>query len=210
MREFFTVVFFLCGLSAAFLLMPRETSIALLKEHGPVENAQFLLYLIGAVVSWTFAARGIWKNGLLGGTILAVFALRELDIQTAFTSMSVMKTRFFISPEVSVQAKLIAGAAFAAVAYIVFRFIKNAVPAIRSIRTKREAWVAPTLTGIVLLPVSVVLDGSKRYLNRLGIEYGETTVFVAMVLEEMAELGIPLMFLTALFLIGRIRKPAQA
>lgn len=210
MREFFTVVFFLCGLSAAFFLIPRQTSIALLKESGPVENAQFLLYLVGAVVSWTVAARGIWKNGLLGGTILAVFALRELDIQTAFTSMSVTKTRFFISPDVPVQAKLIAGVAFAAIAYIVFRFTKNAVPAIRSIRAKREAWVAPTLTGVVLIPVSLVLDGTERYLKSLGVEYGETTVFVSMVLEEMSELGIPLMFLTSLFLIVRTRKPVQA
>lgn len=107
MREFLMVLLILSGLGVAFFLMPRETSIALLTESGPVENAQALLYVIGAVVSWAFAARGIWKNGLLGGMILAVFALRELDIQTTFTSMSVMKTRFFISPEVPVEAKLI-------------------------------------------------------------------------------------------------------
>lgn len=207
MREFPLVLFLLFGSAAVFFLMPRDIAVALLREGGPVESAQCGLYVVGALIAWLLAARGIWKNGVLGGAILAVFALRELDVQTMFTSMSVLKTRFFISPDVPLMAKLIAGIALAAVAYLVIRFLMNAAPALRNLRRERPPWAAPALTGVLLLAASILLDGTRRHLESLGVDYGETTVFVSMVLEETVELGIPLMFLIALLALWKKSKP---
>lgn len=78
------VVFFLLlvmlNITVIFFL-PNDLTFLFIKEWGPVENAQVILYVTGALVSWIYAKRNIWAGGYQGCIILLIFAMRELDFQ---------------------------------------------------------------------------------------------------------------------------------
>ena len=185
-------------LSFGFIFLPDHIIDFMLEESGVIENAQFLGYIACAVISWIYAKKMIWKGGLSGGIIFMVFALRELDFQRRFTIMSVTKTRFFISPEVSLNAKLISVAVLSSIAVIVILFAKsNYHELIKGLQASKK-WAFSTCTGLALMIFSVLLDNTNRWLNDFGIVLMEEGSLAIEFFEELVELAIPVFFLIAL------------
>jgi hypothetical protein len=202
-RVFFItlLVVFLASLGMFFL--PEETLKGLVREGGFIEKSSSLLYFAGAALCLLFAALGTWRGGLLAGALLSVLALREMDIHTRFTSMSVTKTRFFVGPDVSVGAKLLAAGILIVLVLAAAFFAKRHARGFLEALRRRERWASFALSGILLLPVSVFLDGAVRMTSALGLELGREERLLLGVVEETGELAIPVMFVLALVLWGR-------
>lgn len=179
-------------------LLPDDVLDILIKEDGVVETAQFVLYLVCAIISWFYARHNIWKSGISGGIIFAIFALRELDFQKRFTSMSVTKTRFFISPDVSIAAKMIAGAILISSVIILMSFVLKTNATLLNGLRARLKWAFSACAGIGLLAASTVLDNANRHFKAIGIVLSDQLSMVVEIFEEMIELAIPLLFLLAL------------
>ena len=124
-RELLFLVLIIILANSSIILLPNDLIKAFVKESGFIENAQVLCYVACAIISWVYAKKKLWKSGLSGGIIFVVFALRESDIQKRFTIMSVTKTKFFISPEVTLNAKLISGAVITSILIILILFIRK-------------------------------------------------------------------------------------
>jgi hypothetical protein len=198
-RKFLFVILVIILVNFSIFLLPNNLIILIIKESGVIENAQFLCYTACAIISWVYAKKKIWNSGLSGGIIFMVFALRELDIQRRYTIMSVTKTKFFISSEVTFTAKLISVAVLISIFIIFFLFVKkNIIKLFNNLRVG-EKWAFSTCMGIVLLAVSVALDGAQRYLKGFNIMPSKFELFVIESSEEIVELAIPILFLMALF-----------
>ncbi len=189
------------------LSLPDGVTYAAIKENGPVETAQLIGYMAGAVLAWIYGIRRTWSHGLGGGAILFIFALREMDLQTMFTGMSVIKTRFFITPEFSPATRITAALILLAIGALVAVFVKRTVRKFLTALKTRDNWAVMAFAGIIMLPLSLLFDGAKRYMQALGMTPGEAELLFFAVLEETAELAVPVFFLVALIQWGRGRVP---
>jgi len=185
-------------MSLILLLLPDKIAVMLVEENGPIENAQVIFYMAGAIISWVYAKKRIWNSGLKGGFILMLLALRELDLQKRFTDISITRTKFYFSPDIAILTKIAGGIIVIGILFVVITFItSNARILFRSVKN-RENWAIFTFTGIILLPVATIIDGSLRFLKALGIQTGENAYLTKTIFEETVELAIPVLFLVAL------------
>ena len=189
------IVFVIFGI----VLLPGDHHIGIIGESGVIENAQFLGYMACAVLSWVFAKKKLWQSGLSGGIIFLAFALRELDFQKRFTVMSITKTSFFMSPDVSLNAKLISGVLIISLLVIFCLFLKKNT---RHLLTGFQAdakWAFSACAGIILLFAAVTLDKGNGFLKDFGMGLMKFESLRIKFTEEIVELAIPVFFLMALF-----------
>lgn len=185
-------------MSFTLRLLPDKIAVMLVEENGPIENAQVIFYMAGAIISWVYAKKRIWNSGLKGGFILMFLALRELDLQKRFTDISITRTKFYFSPDIAILTKIAGGIIVIGILFVVITFItSNARILFRSVKN-RENCAIFTFTGIILLPVATIIDGSLRFLKALGIQTGENAYLTKTIFEETVELAIPVLFLVAL------------
>ncbi len=185
------------------ILLPEQAVHFLVDENGLIENAQVVLYAAGAIISLIYAKRKIWKDGLSGGLILVFFALRELDFHEKDTRISITNTAFYVSPDIWVSSKIFFGSIIVSILIIVLLFaIRNTKPLMTGLRNQKK-WAIYAFTGIILIPVSVAVDKSLRVLKLLGISIGSNAYIIKTTAEEVTELGISVMLLTALVLFRR-------
>lgn len=177
--------------------MPEGLAVELVDEDGTVETAQVALYLIAAMVCFVYKVRKIWDGGLSAGFIMTVFALRELDFQLKFTEISVTRTKYYFSPDVSFDAKILAGFIVISIILIIISFAwKNFINLINGVKNNK-IWAILTMNGIIFTFLSMLIDMSLR-----GLEINKRREIVKSFFEEMTELAIPVFFLTALITYG--------
>ena len=221
-----TTVAFVCMIGLAGIgaystsdLSPRQKRTLLL-EGGIVETATVWLY---AVTGFALLAIGVhqWirrrrseQDGnvsatrmgpmhpwLLAGLVFC-FAARELDFHTQFTSMSVLKTRYFISSEVRLFEKLVVFVILATIVLAVVRLFAIYHQKILS-RFKKGllAGVLPVL-AVMLIAFSKGLDSGVTILQKSGVlQLGSWQKEGIAATEEMSELLIPVLFLS-MFIIA--------
>lgn len=185
-------------LAVGLSLLPSATGAAVVREHGVVETTTVLFYLAG--VFWLIR-RGLQQNlswNLTAGTLVALLALRELDFHARFTTMGVLKSRYYISPDVPADEKLLVSLLMILILILALRFLwQNAVPLLQGLRSGRRPAVAVAL-AIGFAVLSKTLDSYSRPIRRL-LEplYGSSTTYLR-VYEEVLELAIPVFILLAI------------
>jgi hypothetical protein len=199
-KQAFLLGFFAIIITAfSIAVLPYDIIDALREESGPLENGTVLAYAVCAVMALIYAQKGLWRSGVNGCMIFTAFALRELDFHKRFTVMSVTKTKFFVSPDVTLTAKLISGVILTALITLLFLLVKNNFTKLLSGIKTHEKWAFSAVTGIALLPMSVVLDSTRRWLTDLGVELLDTQQLIFGFSEDLVELAIAVFFLMAFF-----------
>ncbi len=174
--------------------LPGHLARAAQSENGPIENATVLLYLVGAVLACVFGKKGLWGKGYTGGFALFLLALRELDFHTRFTAKTLTQGNFLISARVPPGEKIIGLVVYIIVAALLVRLIAASRPLFSAVRNRRP-YAISTFSGILLIPISILLDKTARILDKRG----EADAFLTCQLfEEAFELAIPLLFVIAL------------
>lgn len=193
------------------LALPIDEKRRLLNEGGIIESACVWLYILTGLgllavggLQWsrrsareqqgsTFASQIGPAHPWMLAAFVFCFAARELDFQKRFTTMSVTKTRFFVSSDVGIVEKLIVFLVLAAIALLVFRLFAIYFQKIISrFKNCRLAGVLPVL-AVLSVVFATALD-SVSILKRGPWEKGIPAA------EEMSELLIPVLFL-AMFAI---------
>ncbi|MEN8188473.1 MAG: hypothetical protein ABFS19_01405 [Thermodesulfobacteriota bacterium] len=156
----------------------------LIWENGPIETFTVVAYFsaVGALI--ISQRRQELNFDLCAALLILTMGLRELDFHDRFTTMGILKSRFYISPEVPLTEKLIALVIVVVIAAVALRFIsRNGLSFLKGIRAGDKAALL-VLNGIIFTILSKLIDSTPQLFART--------------VEEILEFSIPLFFLAAL------------
>ncbi|KFI23647.1 hypothetical protein [Nitrosococcus oceani] len=176
-------------------LASTDVRALLIKEGGLIESLSAIGYFVGAML--VILIRRKFTYYAYVAFILILFGLRELDFHNRFTTMSVSKIKFYVSPEVPLLEKVIAVAIVLLLLYILIRLIKTHFNGLINAIKKGEPSALGIGGGILLILITKTLDGLSRKLASVNIIVSDNMARLAEAVEEVFELGIPLMFIIA-------------
>lgn len=201
-RVFFITSLAVIAVSFIFIYMPKEMAKELIEEDGAVETLQVILYIIGAIICFGYKIRKIWDGALSAGFLLTMLALRELDFQVKFTEISMTRTKFYFSPDISLTAKILGGIVVISILFVLitfaWRYFSELINGIRN----HKIWSILTMNGLIFIPLVMVIDKFLTLLDLIGFEDTIKMELTKTFFEEMAELAIPVLFLAALITYG--------
>lgn len=200
-------IFFIASLAVLaggiiFICLPKDLATELIDEDGPVEVLQVIVYIISAIICIIYKIRKIWSGGLSAGFLLTMLALRELDFQVKFTEISMTRTKFYFSPDMSLTAKIMGGIVVISILFVLitfaWRYFSGLINGIRN----HKIWSILTMNGLIFIPLAMVIDKFLTLLDLIGFEDTIKMELTKTFFEELAELAIPVLFFGALITYG--------
>lgn len=165
----------------------------LLGEAGPIERASAIGYFLCAGYMIVSGGRKFVKRYNYIIVLVTLFGFRELDFDKRFTTMGILKSRFYLSSEVSPIEKLMGLMVIALLLWAVIKIVRNHLAStIANVVEFNERAVGLVMI-FVLLAVSKSIDGMARKLKPFGVETSQQVSFLASSIEEVMELGIPIL-----------------
>lgn len=193
-----TVVLFLVVAPFMIESTSEPTRKTIISEGGVVETLTVLGYF------WCFLYllyKGrmsyLKKFWYIHATFL-LFAFRELDFHKKFTTMGIFKSKFYISSTVPLVEKICASLVLVLLFYIVYLFFNNHYKAYWHKLKSIDMFAVSVFIPIVLLFLSKGIDGFSRKLSGIGVAISSNINKFAASVEEVFELGIPVMFFIAM------------
>ena len=167
----------------------------LLKEGGLFESLTVYLYvfcLILILISWPL--QKILSKWYFSALII-LFALRELDYDKAYFTHGVLKSRQYFSDLVGLPELLLSIVVlifiFTVLLFIVLKERNNFIKEVINLRQSQLA----VLASIIFIIVTKTIDGAER---KFGIDLSPSGERFALIVEEVGEMGIPIMFAIAI------------
>ena len=193
-------------ISLPIFLSPKVLA-PLIAEDGVIERLTVVAYLVCIVVVLAGAIRRSLRESLILSAPLALFAMRELDFQSRFTTMGILKTKYYVSPDVPILEKLVVIVCLVAIIWGGIQFVK--LYARRFFDAALELHPGAICVGLaaLLFAVSSTVDGIGRKALGFGIETDQYTRAFFQTLEEVSELGAPLFLILAA--VTRFHKAGQ-
>ena len=179
----------LCGL---VLNLGDRHGQLLMGESGPIEVASAVGYFACALYMIARGGRDFLVSRGYFVVLTLLFGFRELDFDKAFTTMGILKSRFYLSSDVPIPEKVIGLLVIALIFWTVFQLLRNHfVEFLQGLKQR-----APVALGVglifFLLAFSKSIDGLARKLKPFGIETSAEVSRWAGSVEEVLELGIPI------------------
>lgn len=175
-------------------------------EGGVIETLSVLGYFLCTLL---ILSKGGWtyiKKYNYFFILIILFGLRELDFDKRFTTIGMLKIKFYFSDNVPITEKLIGILVIVIISYIIVSIIKNHLKAFfYKVSQAYPVHVGALLTFFVVL-FSKSIDGIGRKLGDIGFFIKEQTSITFLVIEEVLELGIPLLIISTYFIYFSIEK----
>ena len=189
------------GLGFLFLIigflpfLDVEQQKKLLTEGGLFESLTVYLYIFCLIlICLRWPLQKILSSWYLSALII-LFALRELDYDKAHFTHGVLKSRQYFSDLVGLPEFLISLAVLifilSVLTLIILRERNNFIKGIVDLKQSQLA----VLASIILLIVTKTIDGMER---KFGIDLSPSGERFALIVEEVGEMGIPIMFAIAI------------
>lgn len=184
----------------ALEMLDAGTKRFLVREGGVIEQLSAAGYLI-CIILLLYQGKKRLENAsfFLINLFLLFLGLREFDFHCRFTTMGIIKTRFYISAEVPFSEKLIGAAVVLLFLFTVFYLFKHHFRDFLTGLVNKESWAVGVFLGVALMVISKIADSQADFvelvLGRVGVDWNPMSVNV----EEVMELNIPIMFLLAIF-----------
>ena len=172
-----------------------DTQKKLLIEGGLFESLTVYGYIICLIIIFaTWSWQQILSKWYFSALII-IFALRELDYDKSHFTHGVLKSRQYFSDLVSFPELLISIVVLIFIlivlASIILRERDNFVKGVIDFRQSQLA----VLASIILVIFTKTIDGAER---KFGIELSPSGERFALIVEEVGEMGIPIMFAIAI------------
>ena len=193
--------FFAClALIMAFVgidMMFIDGDASLKREGGGLETVSAVLYVVAVSVFFMLAPpQDRWRLFHVPA-LMALFAMRELDFDKAFTDAGILSLKLY-SGDAMLRTKLIAAAVALIVVYVMLRTLWCGIPATLRARRAGEIWPWFALMAAGLIVATKSLDGLARKLMDLGIVISQDVGNVASLAEEIGEVFIPVCAILAM------------
>ena len=192
----FTIIYVIVISLIVLASLQTDYMLAFLaSEDSPIQIFSTIGYFTGFVITVILQWKGQISFGFGAAVIFLSMGLRELDFHDRFTTMGIMKTRFYISDAVPLTEKISAAIILLSLSYFIAVFlIKNFRPFLIALRATNKAALL-TLNGIAFTILSKIID-SQPYL-------------LTGILEETMELAIPYFFIFALLIFNKTEQNKQ-
>ena len=189
------------GLGLLFLIigflpfLDVEQQKKLRTEGGLFESLTVYLYifcLILIFISWPW--QKILSDWYLSALII-LFALRELDYDKAHFTHGVLKSRQYFSDLVGLPELLVSIIVLIFIlTVLLFIALKERNNFFKGVINLRQSQLA-VLASIILVITTKTIDGMER---KFGIDLSSAGERFALIVEEVGEMGIPIMFAIAI------------
>ena len=188
-------------LAGAFLLLlflfsfflEGESKDLLLKEGGLIESVSAIGYFLCAATLIYKGGLSYLKERYYLIIIIVFFMLRELDFDKKF-GFKIFKLRSYTGPTEPFAAKVLGAIFVFFLLYLLFKIIRvHAKDFLLDLRKGTTVSVGVFIAGCLIV-VSKTLDGLARKLAGV-VEISKQTDIYASALEEVLELGIPIILL---------------
>ena len=189
------------GLGLIFLIigflpfLDVEQQKNLLTEGGLFESLTVYLYIFCLIligVRWPL--QKILSSWYLSALII-LFALRELDYDKAHFTHGILKSRQYFSDLVGLPELLISIVVLifilTVLTLIVLKERNNFIKGVINLKQSQLA----VLVSIILVIVTKTIDGMER---KFGIDLSPSGERFSLIVEEVGEMGIPIMFAIAI------------
>lgn len=197
MAAYYIVLSLLGLLFACCTILDYATMKEFLAEGGPIELASAILHLVCFALVVLRGGASFVKRYPYFAVMPLVFAMRELDFDKRFTTTGIFKSRFYLRPDVPLHEKLIGALVILTLAVLVImmarRHTRDFIAALR----QRSALAVGAALTIALCVSSKFLDGLERKCRDLGFQLNELIARYSSPLEEILELGIPIIMILA-------------
>lgn len=178
----------------------------LIQEGGVIETLSALGYFLCALLVMLAGKWSYIKRYDYFFILIILFGLRELDFDKRFTTMGMFKSKFYLSNSVPVIEKLAGLLVITILLYIVISIIKNhSKDFSRKIKQKSPVHIGGLLTFLVLV-FTKTIDGIGRKLGDLNFVIEKHTSIIFEVVEEVLELGIPLLIISTFVISFSVEK----
>ena len=152
----------------------------------------YVLCLILILISWPL--QKILSKWYFSALII-LFALRELDYDKSYFTHGVFKSKQYFSDLVGLPELLVSIVVlifiFTVLLFIVLKERKNFIKEVINLRQSQLA----VLVSIIFIIVTKTIDGAER---KFGIDLSSSGERFALIVEEVGEMGIPIMFAIAI------------
>lgn len=189
--------------------LPVEERNFWFKEGRLIESATVFGYFLCTVF---IVYKGQFAHLKHLFTLIVFFLLRELDFDKRFTTMGIFKGKFLFSASVPPVEKLAGAMVILAVLYVFITILRRYSKLFFQGLKNRSVISQGILIIIVFLVASKSLDGISRRLRLVGIEMSKQASMHAGVVEEILELGIPIVIyisLNACFNAAKHTSPSE-
>ncbi len=193
----FTIIYVIVISLIILASLQSDYMVAFLaSEESPIQIFSTIGYFTGFVITVILQWKGQISFGFGAAVIFLSMGLREMDFHDRFTTMGIMKTRFYISDAVPLTEKISAAIILLSLSYFIAVFlIKNFRPFLIALRATNKAALL-TLNGIAFTILSKIID-SQPYL-------------LTGIIEETMELAIPYFFIFALLIFNKTEQNKQS
>jgi hypothetical protein len=192
-----------------YIFLDENNRNLFLKEGGLIESATNLGYFF-CVALIVYQGRFAYiKRYYYIFLLIIFFMLRELDFDTRFTTTGIFKIRFFTSTTVPLLEKIVGVMLMLLLIYIIVTIIHRHLKVFLLNLKKQDTISIGVLMTCVFLAVSAFCDGLDRKLKGLGIAISHQTSLQATAVEEIVELGIPIIIFFTLSAYFRKNKFLQ-
>ena len=172
----------------------------LLDEGGVIETASALGYFLCIALLLYMGGTTSLKSHWYLHIIFLAMALRELDFDKRFTATGVLKSKFVFADDVGLVGKVVGLSIVLIVLLSIFTWIRFHAKEffVGIFQLKTPSWAAGFAMAFVVFTKSI--DGLSRKLEPLGLAVSTDVSILAGRIEEVFELGIPILLLYAIFL----------
>lgn len=171
----------------------------ILHEGGLIETASAVGYFVCAFLLARWGGTAFLQHHVALFATVLLLGFRELDFHRIFFSSGIFRTRLYVSADISISEKLLAMSLVLIVALaIVSTLLKYGTALARGLRSGRRGPLA-VVFAIGLAVVAKAVDGVERKLSFIGYQLTDAGEQQLAVVEEVTELGIPLMMCLAVY-----------
>ena len=183
----------------AFLVILLDITGAerLSREDNFIENLTVILYFSG-IVYLLFIASGDWKFRYYSAFVILLFVLRELDMHSRLTSIRINNLSYYVEPAIPLVERVAVGAALLICVYALIRYMLNYGRRLASGLRSGYGYSLTTAAALLVMLIAKLLDSAPRILREnFSIILSSEVKTPMRVIEEILELGIPLLILLA-------------
>lgn len=190
---------------AVVSLLPMPTQLDLLVEGGPIESLSVAGYGVCIGLMFTLWPGSEVRRRWYFPVMFALFAGRELDLDKIPFTEGLLKASQYTGDKVLLPELILSSVLLLAiVGTVVVLLLREARGFVSGLLRAKPACYA-ALIGLLFIGVCKSIDGLGRKLEPFGVTISDSLDHTASLIEEIGELGIPVMFALGVWLATSAR-----